>query len=263
LRPGHANYTYLKKYGVFDYRGGGRASGRETVTRVAAGAVAKKLLALFGVEVVAYMAQIAGIQVKERETLPSWETIREHPIFCPDEEEGEKMIAKLTEIQEEGDSIGGTVEVITSSLPVGLGDPIYEKLEANLGKAMLSIPASKGFELGSGFHGVNMKGSEHNDLFVRNEKGSVTLKTNFSGGTLGGISSGMPLHFRVAFKPASSIKRIQETLTTGAEPAQLKLGKEGRHDPCVAIRAVPVVKSMTELVLIDALLMNKYCKIDN
>ncbi len=223
LRPGHANFTYLEKYGIFDYRGGGRASARETACRVAAGAIAKKLLSHFGISCHAHL-------------LTSME--------------------KIAQAQAAGDSIGGIVEFVAEGLPAGLGDPVYEKLEANLAKAMLSIPASKGFEIGEGFAAADMHGSEHNDSFVNND-GKIETRTNHAGGTLGGISTGMPLSGKVAFKPASSIAISQETLTTSGLEARLELSTKARHDPCVAIRAVPVVEAMLALVLADALLMQR------
>ena len=227
LRPGHANFTYLEKYGIFDYRGGGRASARETACRVAAGAVAKKLLTHF------------GITCNARLLTP---------------------MDKIAQAQAAGDSIGGIVEFIAQGLPAGLGDPVYEKLEANLAKAMLSIPASKGFEIGEGFRAADMRGSEHNDSFINNG-GEIETRTNHAGGTLGGISTGMPLVGKVAFKPASSIAMPQETLTTSGIKNRLELSPKARHDPCVAIRAVPVVEAMLALVLADALLMQRSAKL--
>src|SRR5580700_2368554 len=212
LRPGHANFTYLEKYGIFDYRGGGRSSARETACRVAAGAIAKKLLAHFGVEVVAYIKEIAGVRISELgDTSPSQirKAVCESPIFCPDLKTEETIIAALEKTKAEGDSLGGVVETVAFHLPVGLGDPVYEKLEANLAKAMLSLPATKGFEIGSGFFAARMKGSEHNDAFVIDDNGNVSTATNFAGGTLGGISTGQTLIARIAFKPTSSIKKPQ------------------------------------------------------
>ena len=264
LRPGHANFTYLEKYGIFDYRGGGRASARETASRVAAGAIAKKLLAHFKVHVVSYIQEIGGIASQE----PSYDSpsalrkaTLESPLFCPDMEATKKMIATLEAAQLAGDSLGGIVETAAFYLPIGLGDPVYEKLEANLAKAMLSIPATKGFEIGSGFAAARMKGSEHNDAFVIDDKGRVTTATNFAGGTLGGISTGLPLTARVAFKPTSSIKKTQKTVNLEKEEKEFKLPEGSRHDPCVTIRAVPVVEAMTALVLADALLMNRISRI--
>ena len=228
LRPGHANYTYLKKYGIFDYRGGGRASARETACRVAAGAVAKKFLRSFGIVPKAVLKEVGGVS-----------------------DYGEI----LKKAQEEGDSLGGVVEVTVSDLPVGLGEPIYHKMEALLAQAMLSLPASKGFEIGTGFQAARMCGSEHNDSFI---EGGV-CSTNHAGGTLGGITNGMPLVFRVAFKPTSSIVRAQKTVTLEGEPASFELPKGSRHDPCVAIRATPVVEAMAALVLADMVLLNRCC----
>lgn len=261
LRPGHANFTYLAKYGTFDYRGGGRASARETACRVAAGAVAKKLLAHFDIQVLAYIREIGSITIQESQ-LKDFALLREkvlrNSILCPDLEAAEKMMEKLDQVKTEGDSLGGVVEFIISSLPAGLGDPIYEKLEANLAKAMLSIPATKGFEIGSGFQAARMRGSQHNDRFL---PGGIT-ETNHAGGTLGGISTGMPLTGRVAFKPTSSIQKSQQTLSLDQEEKILELPEGSRHDPCVAIRAVPVVEAMAALVLADALLLNRIARIE-
>jgi len=263
LRPGHANYTFLEKYGLFDYRGGGRASARETVCRVAAGAVATKLLRGIGVKIVAYVKAIGEVAAciatenaeelkKERDT---------HPLFCPDHLAGSAMEAVVTEAKEQGDSVGGIVEFIVNGLPSGLGDPVYNKLEASLGAAMMGLPAAKGFEMGEGFRAAAMRGSEHNDRFVR-EEGTVKTATNHAGGTLGGISTGMPLVGRVAFKPASSIKKPQETVTHSGEETTLEFPSHSRHDPCVAIRAVPVVEAMVALVLVDAFLLNQCVRIN-
>jgi chorismate synthase len=260
LRPGHANFTYLEKYGIFDYRGGGRSSARETACRVAAGAVAKKLLAHFGIDVISYVKEIGGIAVPE----PTYDSpanfrkaVQESILFCPDSSATQKMIHALEKSQEEGDSLGGIIETIAFSLPIGLGDPVYEKLEANLGRAFLSIPATKGFEIGSGFAAARMKGSEHNDPCIIDDKGNVSTATNFAGGTLGGISTGLPLIARVAFKPTSSIKKIQMTLNLKKEEKEFKLPEGSRHDPCVTIRAVPIVEAMAAIVIADALLMGK------
>lgn len=231
LRPGHANFTYLEKYGTFDYRGGGRASARETACRVAASAVAKKLLSHFGVEITASLCEIGGADPADSEEI-------------------------LDTVKQEGDSVGGIVEAIATGLPIGLGDPVYEKLEANLAKAMLSLPATKGFEIGSGFASARMRGSEHNDSFII-EDDKVSTATNNAGGTLGGISTGQALTLRVAFKPTSSIKKAQATVSLAKEVTTFQLPEGSRHDPCVAIRAVPVVEAMMALVLADALLMNR------
>lgn len=261
-RPGHANFTYLEKYGIFDFRGGGRASSRETAARVAAGAVAKKLLLHYKIECTAFVSEIGGISLPLLD-LPL-KTLREKtyasPIFCPDKETEEAIIKKIESVQEEKDSLGGILTCI-AHLPPGLGDPIYKKLEATLASAMLSLPASKGFEIGSGFQAARLKGSEHNDGFDLDEEGKVIPSTNFAGGTLGGISTGAPLLFRVAFKPTSSIKKPQKTVSLSKEKTIFQLPESGRHDPCVAIRAVPIIEAMTALVLVDALLMNRLARL--
>lgn len=263
LRPGHANFTYLEKYGIFDYRGGGRSSARETAARVAAGAVAKKLLAHYQIEVCAFVSAIGGIEIAEP-NLSSLDTIRKKtlssPLFCPDEKAAKAMMAAIEKAKSEGDSLGGVLQGI-AHLPLGLGDPVYCKLEALLAYAMLTLPATKGFEIGSGFTAARMKGSEHNDAFGIDEHGKVTTVTNFAGGTLGGISTGLPLTFRVAFKPTSSIQKPQKTVSTLGEQKEFLLPEGSRHDPCVAIRAVPIIEAMTALVLADALLMNRSAKI--
>jgi len=259
LRPGHANFTYLEKYGIFDYRGGGRSSARETAARVAAGAVAKKLLAHHGIQILAFVAAIGGIEIAEP-NLPHLDAMRKKtlssPIFCPDEKAAIEMMAAIEKAKSEGDSLGGVLQGV-AHLPPGLGDPVYGKLEALLAYAMLTLPATKGFEIGSGFRAARMRGSEHNDAFEVDEKGKVTTATNFAGGTLGGISTGLPLTFRVAFKPTSSIKKAQKTVSTRGEKKEFLLPEGSRHDPCVAIRAVPIIEAMTALVLADALLMNR------
>ncbi len=258
LRPGHANYPYLEKYGIFDYRGGGRASARETACRVAAGAIAKKFLMKFSIKIVSYITQIADIRAEnfsERiETLQK-ETLQS-PLFCPDPEATEKMIAKIEQMKSEGDSCGGVVEFFIDSLPPGLGDPIYEKLEARLAYALMGLPASKGFEIGSGFAGSSMSGSQHNDSYIVVED-EIRTTTNYAGGIIAGISTGMPVIGRVAFKPASGIMKARQTITVEGEEAIFRLPEGSRHDPCVAIRAVPVVEAMVALVVADALLMNR------
>jgi len=253
LRPGHAHFTYLTKYGLYDYRGGGRSSARETACRVAAGAVAKKFLRLHGINPVAYIYAIGDITIKERDL----QFLCSSPIFCPSAFASKEMIKRIVQAQKEQDSLGGIVECCTEYLPVGLGDPVYEKLESNLAKAMMTLPGSKGFEIGLGFASSHMKGSEHNDPFALNDKGDVITETNHAGGTLGGISTGLPLIFRVAFKPTSSIGKSQKTVNTSGEKQTLQFPQGSRHDPCLAIRAVPVVEAMTALILADALLMNR------
>lgn len=258
-RPGHSNFTYLEKYGIFDWRGGGRSSARETACRVAAGSIAKKLLKHFKIQTLSYIKEVGGISISEQspEKITSIRKKKEaDPIFCPDTRASKKIRDAIENAKEEGDSLGGIIEFIATGLPVGLGDPVYEKLEANLAKAMMSLPATKGFEIGSGFAATRMKGSEHNDQFIL-KGGKVTEETNFAGGTLGGISTSMPLIFRVAFKPTSSIVKPQKTVSLKKKAAKFQLPKGSRHDPCVTIRAVPIVDAMGALVLADALLMNR------
>jgi len=242
MRPGHANFTYLEKYGVFDYRGGGRSSARETASRVAAGAVAKKVCQYHHVHIHAGLVQVA--QVKATRT----------------PQPTQEMVAVIEKAKEEGDSLGGVIEFIIEGAPPGLGDPMYEKLEANLAKAMLSIPATKGFEIGEGFSSCSMKGSEHNDPFG-SKQGNITPTTNHAGGTLGGISTGQPIVGRVAFKPTSSINQVQQTVDQEGKATPFQLPKGSRHDPCVAIRAVPIVETMAALVMADALLMNQCARL--
>jgi chorismate synthase len=254
LRPGHANYTYLEKYGIFDYRGGGRSSARETAARVAAGAVAKKFLRHFDIDVLAYIKSIGPVTSSPIEFQSIEKNRNESFVFCPDKEASKQMETLLTNAKE--DSFGGIVEFQTSSLPIGLGDPIYEKLEARLGFAMLSLPATKGFEIGNGFKAASMKGSEHNDAFEVNE-GKIGLSSNQAGGTLGGITSGEPVIARVAFKPTSSIRIPQKSSTLDGKETIFELPAGSRHDPCVAIRGVFVVEAMAALVLADFLLSRR------
>lgn len=258
LKPGHANFTYLEKYGIFDYRGGGRASARETACRVAAGAVARKLLALHEIDLIAYVKQIGTVEAKiSNQSIDELRTlIKSNPLFCPEESATTQMMTLLEEMKNAGDSIGGIVEFRVDGLPSGLGDPVYEKLEARLAYAMMSLPASKGFEIGAGFKSITMQGSEHNDLF-NHDSGKVQTTTNNAGGILGGITTGMPIVGRVAFKPASSIMKPQQTISRDGNNTTFQLPAGSRHDPCVAIRAVPVVEAMAALVVADALLANR------
>ena len=263
LRPGHANFTYLEKYGPnYDYRGGGRASARETACRVAAAAIAKKILSHYGIQTCAYLSTVGSVQAPDLGVnIPDLRPkITNSLIFCPDERASDNMQAVIALAKEAGDSVGGIVTFLATGLPVGLGDPVYEKLEANLAKAMLTIPASKGFEIGEGFQAAHMSGSEHNDLFISTEQ-QVQTQTNHAGGTLGGISTGMPLVGRVAFKPTSSIRKPQTTVDLSGQASVMTLPEGSRHDPCVAIRAVPVVDAMCVLVLVDALLMQRAAKL--
>lgn len=262
LRPGHAAYTYSEKYGNFDYRGGGRSSARETACRVAAGAVAKKFLKASGIRTIAYISRIGSVEaaIEECDVERLRSLTYNSPLYCPDSQATIAMTALIEDAKADGDSLGGIVEFIAVSVPVGVGDPVYEKLEANLAHAMMSLPATKGFELGSGFRSSSMSGSEHNDVFIK-KSGEVRTRTNFAGGTLGGISTGMPIIGRVAFKPTSSIMKPQETLTLSGDEAIFNLPVGSRHDPCVAIRAVPVVEAMLDSVLADAMLLNRCARV--
>jgi len=260
LRPGHANFTYIKKYGNFDYRGGGRASARETAARVAAGSVANRLLQHEGIEVLSYIQSIGKKKVELSILEKATENaIFDSPIFCPDKNLEVEIFEALENAKASGDSLGGVVGFTINNLPCGLGDPVYEKLEANLAKAMLSLPATKGFEIGDGFISSQMFGSEHNDEFQSNAENPTV--TNHAGGTLGGISTGMQLLGRVAFKPTSSIKKPMATVDMDNNPEKFQLPKGSRHDPCVAIRAVPIVAAMCQLVIADALLLNRCARL--
>lgn len=256
IRPGHSNYTYLEKYGVFDYRGGGRASARETACRVAAGAIAKKLLSQKNIECIAYLDQVGTIRCNIQTEELEKAQVLQSPLFCPDRQAEKHMMSAIDKAKNQGDSLGGGVAFVVKGLPVGLGDPVYEKIDANIAKAMMSIPATKGVEIGSGFSSIEMLGSEHNDLFSSKD-GQVTTVTNYAGGTLGGIANGMPILGRVAFKPTSSIMQSQKTVDTKGKDAVFELPKGSRHDPCVSIRAVPVVEAMLALVVVDSILLNQ------
>ncbi|GGW64062.1 chorismate synthase [Winogradskyella epiphytica] len=248
-RPSHADYTYEKKYGIRDYRGGGRSSARETATRVVAGAIAKQFLS--NIKINAFTSSVGEIFIDKPYQELDFSKTESNVIRCPDEATAAKMIAKVEEIKKQGDTIGGTVTCVIQNVPVGLGEPVFDKLHAELGKAMLSINAVKGFEYGSGFCGAKMKGSEHNDLFNVNG----TTKTNLSGGIQGGISNGMDIYFRVAFKPVATVLQKQEALNSSGELVEMQ-GK-GRHDPCVVPRAVPIVEAMAALVLADFTLLRR------
>ena len=248
-RPSHADYTYDKKYGVRDYRGGGRSSARETASRVVAGAIAKQMLSL--IKINAFTSSVGDIFIDKPYQDLDFDKIESNIIRCPDEVSAEKMIAKVQEVKKQGDTIGGTITCVLQNVPVGLGEPVFDKLHAELGKAMLSINAVKGFEYGSGFCGAKMMGSEHNDKF--NEDGST--QTNLSGGIQGGISNGMDIYFRVAFKPVATTLQKQETINSKGETVEMQ-GK-GRHDPCVVPRAVPIVEAMAALVLADFTLLRR------
>lgn len=254
-RPSHADYTYSEKFGFRDWRGGGRASARETLARVAAGAVARKFLKdRVGIEVLAYVDQVGSIKANvDREAVTS-ALIDASNIRCPDPVATEKMGEFIKCMREEGDTIGGSIVCLIKGVPVGLGEPVFDKLHADLAKGMLSINAAKGFEIGSGFDGVRLKGSEHNDEFVLNAEGQVTTRSNNSGGIIGGISSGQLIYFRVAFKAVSSISKEQQSVNVEGQSVKLRI--QGRHDPCVLPRAVPIVEAMSSLVIVDHYLRN-------
>ncbi|MBU2921025.1 chorismate synthase [Winogradskyella psychrotolerans] len=252
-RPSHADYTYDKKYGVRDYRGGGRSSARETASRVVAGAIAKQMLASISIN--AFTSSVGDIFIDKPYQDLDFSKIESNVIRCPDEATAEKMIARVEVIKKQGDTIGGTITCVLQNVPIGLGEPVFDKLHAELGKAMLSINAVKGFEYGSGFCGAKMKGSEHNDLF--NEDG--TTKSNLSGGIQGGISNGMDIYFRVAFKPVATVIQKQDALNSSGEIVEMQ-GK-GRHDPCVVPRAVPIVEAMAALVLADYVLLDRVSRL--
>ena len=251
FRPSHADFTYQAKYGWRDHRGGGRSSARETIGRVAAGAIAKKILALAGgVEVRAFLTQVHDIVVPAGalETFPSLAEVEATAVRCPHPTTAAAMIACIKEARSTGDSVGGVIECRVRGVPAGLGEPVFDRLEADLAKAMLSLPATKGFEIGSGFAGTRLKGSEHNDAFVSRD-GRVRTATNRSGGVQGGISNGEEIVFRVAFKPTATI--LQPQPTVDIHGVETELAARGRHDPCVLPRAVPIVEAMAALVLVD------------
>ncbi len=254
LRPSHADYTYQAKYGVRAVEGGGRASARETVGRVAAGAVAQRVLEPLGVEVVAWVEQVADIKSDVDVDTVDRAAVEATIVRCPDPEVATQMIARIDATRKAGDSLGGVVKAVARGVPVGWGAPVFDKLEADLAKAMISLPAAKGFEIGSGFAGVTMTGSEHNDPFY-SDGGRIRTRTNYSGGIQGGISNGEPIVLRVAFKPTATILRKQDTVTVDGEPTVLE--PRGRHDPCVLPRAVPIVEAMMRLVLADHYLLHR------
>lgn len=254
FRPSHADYTYQVKYGIRDHRGGGRSSARETAARVVAGAIAKLLLKKFNISVTAYVSQVGRITLNKPYRKLDFSKIESNAVRCPDGEKAGKMIGAIEAARKEGDTLGGTVSCVIQNAPAGLGEPVFDKLHADLGKAMLSINAVKGFEYGSGFEGVKMKGSEHNDLFYKNGK-KIATRTNLSGGIQGGISNGEDIYFKVAFKPVATIMQNQATVNAAGDEVKMK-GK-GRHDPCVVPRAVPIVEAMAAIVLADHLLRSK------
>jgi chorismate synthase len=256
-RPSHADYTYDVKYGHRDYRGGGRSSARETAARVAAGAIAKLLLSHLGIRVQAYVSQVGALTTGPYHTLDLSKT-EETPVRCPDPAMAEQMIALIDEVRKSRDTIGGVVTAVIHGVPPGLGEPVFDRLHADLGKAMLSINAVKGFEYGSGFEGVALRGSQHNDAFY-NEEGSIKTRTNHSGGIQGGISNGEDIYFNVAFKPVATIMQDQESVD--ADGNTVTVSGKGRHDPCVLPRAVPIVEAMAALVIADFHLRNLSSKL--
>ena len=256
FRPSHADFTYEAKYGIRNWQGGGRASARETVGRVAAGAIAKKILSILcpESEVVAYVVQIHEFSAKIDRSVVTMKDVEKNRLRCPDAAAAKKMASLIEKIRGEGDSVGGVIECVARGIPPGLGEPVFDKLEADLAKAMLSLPATKGFEIGSGFRATLMRGSEHNDPFEM-RAGKIRTATNNSGGVQGGISNGEEIYFRVGFKPTATIGHQQKTVTSSRE--QTKLAARGRHDPCVLPRAVPIVEAMAAIVLCDHALRQK------
>ena len=257
FRPSHADYTYEEKYGLRDYRGGGRSSARETACRVVAGSIAKQLLNNYGIKISAYVSSIGNIFADEK-NVDLNKDYDSNIVRCPDNDASEKMINLITELKSKGNTVGGQIKCIINGVKPGLGEPVFDKLHADLGKAMLSINAVKGFEYGSGFNGSKMTGSEHNDEFTF-ENGNVSTKTNNSGGIQGGISNGEEIYFKVAFKPVATIMSKQNSIDK--EKNNVELSVKGRHDPCVVPRAVPIVESMAAIVLADHLLRNRTSKL--
>ena len=254
FRPSHADYTYEMKYGIRDYRGGGRSSARETAARVVAGAIAKQFLRAKGIEIIAYTSQIGEIALEQDFVLTDTALIEQNPVRCPDKDKARQMIELIENVQREGDSIGGTITCVMKGVPVGLGEPIFGKLQAMLAYAMFSINAVKGFEYGSGFRFLHAKGSELNDPFC-NEQGKITTKTNYSGGIQGGINNGREIYCRLAIKPTATIFKEQQTVDKAGHEVLLKA--HGRHDPCILPRAVPVVEAMAAITLMDAFLLSE------
>ncbi len=261
FRPSHADYTYMAKYGIRAVEGGGRSSARETIARVAAGAVARKLLSVIsGVRIVAYVERVHDIAMPGLDEAPTEAEVEASPVRCPHADTAARMVERIKDVRREGDSVGGVVRCHLCGVPAGLGEPVFDRLEADLAKAMLSIPASKGFEFGSGFAGTSLRGSEHNDTFVSRD-GRIHTLTNRSGGVQGGISNGEEIVFRVAFKPTATILRPQQTVDAQGNEAELMM--KGRHDPCVLPRAVPIVEGMAALVLAEHLLRQRaQCIVD-
>jgi chorismate synthase len=258
FRPSHADFTYFEKYGIRDYRGGGRSSARETAARVAGGAIAKQFLATKGIQIQAYVSQVGDLTLQKPYTSLNLDLAEDNIVRCPDPEMADQMIALIDSVRLERDTIGGVVSCVIKNCPPGLGEPVFDRLHAELGKAMLSINAVKGFEYGSGFEGVKMRGSQHNDAIV-NEAGKIHTTTNHSGGIQGGISNGEDIYFRVAFKPVATIMQDQASVNEAGE--EVTVSGKGRHDPCVVPRAVPIVEAMSALVIADFLLISKTNKL--
>jgi len=255
FRPSHADYTYQEKYGIRDYRGGGRSSARETAARVAAGSVAQQFLKqVAGVEFYSYVSQVGDLSLNKPYTELNLNAIDDNDVRCPDAPMAEKMYGYIDEVRKNRDTVGGVITGVIKNVPVGLGEPVFDKLHAELGKAMLSINAVKGFEYGSGFEGVKMKGSQHNDEFYI-EDGKTKTKTNYSGGVQGGISNGQDIYFNVGFKPVATLMQDQQTINEAGE--EVTISGKGRHDPCVVPRAVPIVDAMAALVIADFYLLKR------
>jgi chorismate synthase len=258
-RPSHADYTYDAKYGFRDYRGGGRSSARETLSRVAGGAVAKLLLAQSGINVKAYVSSIGNVHVENELTLDQIDETENSQVRCPDKEASAKMIQLISDLKREGDTTGGIITCLISGVPPGLGEPVFDKLQADLAKAAMSINTAKGFEYGEGFNAPSMRGSVHNDIFIASNDGDIKTKTNHSGGIQGGISNGNDIVFRVAFKPIATILQAQASVNSQGE--NIVLEAKGRHDVCVVPRAVPIVEAMAALVIADHLLRNRSARL--
>lgn len=254
FRPSHADFTYQQKYGIRDHRGGGRTSARETIARVVGGAFAKMVLRNKGIRITAYTSQVGGIALDKSYAELDFEEIERNPVRCPDPEKAEAMAQLISEVKADGDTIGGIITCVIEGCPVGLGEPVFHKLHAQLGAAMLGINAVKGFEYGEGFAGVTARGSEQNDVFMPAPQGGITTLTNHSGGIQGGLSNGQDIFFRVAFKPVATLLREQQTVDRQGNATKLKA--RGRHDPCVLPRAVPIVEAMAAMVILDNFMLN-------
>mgnify|MGYP000194575636 CR=1 FL=1 len=254
FRPSHADYTYIQKYGTRDHRGGGRSSARETIARVVAGAIAKQILAKAGVSVQAFVSRVGEVELKKSYTELDLSKTENNIVRCPDEATAKKMISRIEAASKDRDTVGGVITGVAKGIPAGWGEPVFNKLHADLGFAMLGINAVKGFEYGSGFNGTKLSGSQHNDVFIKTKDG-VRTKTNNSGGIQGGISNGEDIYFNVAFKPIATLLKEQNTVDVNSN--EIKINPKGRHDPCVLPRAVPIVEAMAALVLVDHYLLSK------